>query len=369
MEEENDLLNFSWEEDDFFPTEEPKKEEEAPAVNKEQKEDKTKDKKEKPEDKKEDLEQEEEFFFNEEDQEEEKKPTEDKKEVKEEDTYWQDIYNDFKENKLLRNVEIEEGEEITSERLLELQEEDYEIEVKNRLKSWADTDMDDDGKAFIQHKLNGGTTKDFFSAVDNSSIPEGNIEDEKYQDKVIRYQLKEEGWDDDEIEDRLEYLTESGKKEKIASKYDSKIKEQYKSNKESILAAQQEKIENQKRQAKEYQDNIKSTLDDIKEVNGFSISPKRHSAILNSLTKRSVKTASGGYITPLQQKLSEVFKDPEKTILLTELIETDFDFTPFKKKVKSSTTRNIRKKIGQQNNTRPTSGSSGSSSLADLFNN
>ena len=373
-ENEKDLLSFNWEGDstEFFPT--------APlegdVKKKEIKEDVVEDTSKKTttstEDVKETEPEEESVAFFEEEAEEEDtvkpKAKKAKEETPEEGSYWGDVYKDFKDNNLLRHVEIEEEEEITSERLLELQEEDYNIEVQNRLKSWAETDLDEDAKLFIKHKLSGGKTSEFFNTVNTSGLPEGNIEDEVYQDALISYQLEKEGWDKDEIQDRIEYLTEGGKKEKFAAKFDTKIKAEIAANKANLLVSQETKNKQLKLQAEEYKSNIENTLKDVKDINGFTISPKRHASILNSLTKRTVKTSSGDLITPMQQKLADVFKDPEKTILLTELIETDFDFTPFTKKVKSKTTRSIRKKLGHQSNTRTASSSSSSNgALADLF--
>lgn len=140
---------------------------------------------------------------------------------------YKDVYNDLKENGIFKHVELEEDEELDADRLFELQQEEYETEVTERLKAWASEELDDDAKAFIKFKREGGNTADFFNVYKLSSeLPSGNIKDEDYQDEVIRYQLKEEGWDRDEIEDRLAYLTENGKKEKVAEKYDEKIKQE-----------------------------------------------------------------------------------------------------------------------------------------------
>ena len=219
--EANDLLDFDWENqsEDFFGIETEEATKVEPTEVEEKKEEKKVEKK-----VEEKVEEEDDFFSSEEEKEalekEKKKEEKKKPENTETENYWEDIYKDFKDNKLLRHVEIEEGEELTEDRLFELQQEDYDIEVSERLKTWAKDDLDADAQAFIKFKTEGGNTADFFKAYQNSSdIPTGELEDEDYKDSVIRYHLQQAGWDREEVEDRLEYLTSNGKKYKIAKKY------------------------------------------------------------------------------------------------------------------------------------------------------
>lgn len=270
----------------------------------------------------------------------------------------------------LRNIELEEDEEIDEDRLAELEEEDYELEIKQRLTAWATEELDEDAKAFIKFKKEGGNTQDFFAAYSRTSdLPQGSIEDEDYQDEVIRYQLSEEGWDRDEIEDRLEYLTSSSKKKKVAEKYDVKVKAEDAARKEAVL----KQAETQRLQAKknedEFKSEIKEALTEADEIEGFKISKQDKTDIYNFLTRKDHKVGGDRTITSFQKKLAEIFQDTNKTILLAKLIQSDFDMSGFEKKVKTKQTREIKSKIEQRQGMRPNSGSSlGNSSLADLFN-
>lgn len=283
--------------------------------------------------------------------------------------YWNDVYADFKENGLFNHVEIEEGEELDAEKLFELQNQEYQAEVQARLQSWAQNDLDEDAQAFIKFKTQGGRTEDFFKTYQSTyELPQGDVEDEAYQDKVIRYQLKREGWDADEIEDRLEYLTTSKKKKSVAKRYNSKLEKNIEEEKQALI----EQVEAQKKAAQKQEEAFKTTLKDTlgatKEVKGFKITAKDQTNLYNLLTRKQYKTESGTQITGFQKKIGEAFQDPEKMILLAKIIDSDFDMSGFEKKAETRTTRKIKSRLEQHKSTSTNSGSSlGGGSIADFF--
>lgn len=287
------------------------------------------------------------------------------------DNIYLDLFNDLKEAQILKHVALEEGEVITPERLLELQAEDNEIEISNRIKSWATEDMDEDGKAFIQFKLQGGNTADFFRAYSSSSeIPDGDIEDEEYQDRLIRYNLAQEGWDRDEIEDRIQYLTDTNRKEKVAKKYDEKTKEQKEAEKANLLKQAEDQKKAIKLQEDSFKSNIQTFLGDSEEVSGFKLKAEDKVQLLNFLTKKDHKISDTKSITGFQKKLAEVFQDTSKMVLLAKLISTDFDMSEIEKKVTTKNTKQIKNNLEQRKTLRPSNSGSSlkGSSLAELFN-
>lgn len=277
-----------------------------------------------------------------------------------------DLYEDLKEQNILKHVQLEEGEELDAERFSEIMEEEYESEVDSRLANWAQKDLDEDAQAFIKFKRQGGSTQDFFRLYSNSSeLPVGDIKDEKYQDKVIRLQLEQEGWEDDEIEDRLEHLTSNGRKAKFAERALKKIKEEEAIEKEALLEQQQRVIEANKKSQKEYLDNLSSTLGELDEVKGLKITPKDKKDLVSFITKPT-HVVGDRKITGLQQKLGEVFKDAEKTVLLAKLLNSDFDLSDVSKKASTKTTKEIKSKL-EQRRTKSSGSSFGGKSVADYF--
>lgn len=276
---------------------------------------------------------------------------------------------DYQEVGLLKNIELGEDEEIDEDRFFELQAEDIETEISTRLKSWAD-ELDEDASNFIKFKLNGGDTQEFFKSLSQENkLPSGNISDESYQDKVIRYQLKKEGWDPEEIEDRLEYWTESGKKESIAKKYDFKVKEEIRKQQDILIKEQEKKDNLAKEQKQTFKTTIKNTLDKVESINGFTITPKEKTDLYNFVTREDFKIGNKN-ITGFQKKLAEVFADTEKMLLIAKLIKSNFDMSGFETQVQTKYSKKVKDNIEQQKSRRV--GSLGSSpqgsSLADFFN-
>ena len=366
---QNDLLNFNWDangEESFFGLNEfgdetPSNEEKqkTPQATPVQSDNPDTDE---PEKEKKSKEEDEKLsFFEEEDK--------TKKESTTDNTFYEDVYKDLKEAGIFKHVELEDGEELDADRLYELQQEEYETEVQKRLEAWATQELDDDARAFIKFKTQGGDTSEFFKTYQNTSeITLGDIEDEDYQDNLIRYQLQKEGWDKDEIEDRLEFLTESNKKSKFAERYhDRLIKEQEKEKQALVKQAEEQKIR-AKQQEEQFRVSIKDTLDTNKEINGIKFTDKDKNNLINFLTKRE-KLEDGRVITGFQRKLSESFNDPKKIALLAKILNDDFDFSSFEKSAITKKTKEIKRNIEQRQSMRPSGSgsSSGANSLASLF--
>ena len=366
---QNGLMDFNWDEsgaDSFFGLnefgEEPKPIEEKTPKSVVQTTPPTTTTTETIEPSKEEVEkQEESSFFEEED--------ETKKESTTDNTFYEDVYKDLKEAGIFKHVELEDGEELDADKLYELQQEEIEAEVTSRLDAWASQELDEDAKAFIKFKIQGGDTSEFFKTYQSTSeITLGDIEDEDYQDNLIRYQLQKEGWDKDEIEDRLEFLTESNKKSKFAERYhDRLIKEQEKEKQALVKQAEEQKIRT-KQQEEQFRSSIKDTLDANKEINGIKFTDKDKGNLINFLTKKE-KLEDGRVITGFQKKLSESFNDPKKIALLAKILNDDFDFSSFEKSAITKKTKEIKRNIEQRQSMRPTGSgsSSGANSLASLF--
>ena len=367
LETQNDLLNFDWENstEDFFGVTKPE-EVEKKKPEKELEEESEEDKS-KTLEKEKEKETEDKFNFGDD----EEDLVDKTKTSQNEGSFYVDMYKDLKETGIFKHVQLEEGEEIDEDKFIELQEQEYETEVSERLKAWATEELDTDAQAFIKFKRDGGSTEEFFKSFSKvTELPVGNITDEDYQDEVIRYQLSQEGWDRDEIEDRLAYLTESGKKEKMAVKYDAKVKEQVDKEKQELLKQAEINRQKQRETENEFKDTLKEALDETEEINGLKISAQDKIKVFNFLTKKEHKVSNTKSVTGFQKKLAETFQDTNKMILLAKLVESDFDMSGFAKEVVTKKTKEVKTNLEQRKNLRPSN--SGSSlqgrSLSDLFN-
>ena len=235
---------------------------------------------------------------------------------------------------------------------------------------WATQELDDDAQACIRFKKNGGRTSDFFKAYGTSTASlKGDIEDESFQDKVIRKQLQDEGWDREEIEDRLEYWTKSDKKKSIAEKYYSKIAEKAQKEAELVLKKQEEYKKQQLQDKLNFNEAVKDSLNSFQEVKGLKITAKDKSSLFTFMTKE--QNVNGRSLTGFQRAYIEAVQDPEKLLALAKLFQTDFDMSDFEKKAKLNVSKNIKENLESRKGLRPTTSSSsslsGGKSLADLF--
>ena len=261
----------------------------------------------------------------------------------EEPTNYLDQYNSFKNYGLFRNIELEEEvEDLDEDTFKDLLQQDYEEEVNARIQEWATQELDEEAQAFIKFKKNGGRTEDFIKTISSNTIDlNGDIEDEDFQNNIIRNQLKAEGWDREEIEDRLEYLSKIDKKQTTAEKYFGKLKE--KADKEARkLVEKQEAFKKQQEQAKlDFKNAVKETLSTTQEVKGFKITSKDKINLFNFITKED-QEVSGRSVTGFQKAITEAVQDPNKMILLAKLLATDFDMSDLEKKAKITETKRIK---------------------------
>ena len=282
-----------------------------------------------------------------------------------------DQFNSFKSQGILKHMELEEDvEDLDEDTFKDLLEQDYEEEVGARIEQWAAQELDEDAQAFIKFKKNGGRTSDFFKAFSNSTGSlKGNIEDEKFQDKVIRKQLTDEGWDSDEIEDRLEYFAKTDKKQTIAEKYYSKMEEKAEKEAARVLKEQENLRRQQIEDKLEFSNTVKETLNSMQEVKGLKITPKDRSSLYTFITKENQKVGNRT-LTGFQKAYVEAVQDPEKLLAIAKLLQTDFDMSDFEKKAKLQETKKIRENLESRKGLRPTTSSSSlgeGKSLADLF--
>lgn len=289
--------------------------------------------------------------------------------AKTEPTNYVDQFNSFKAQGIVRHVDLEEDmEDLDEDSFKDLLEQDYEEEVGARIEQWATQELDDDAQAFIKFKKNGGRTSDFFKAYSNSvSTLKGNIEDESFQDKVIRKQLSDEGWDRDEIEDRLEYFSKTDKKQSIAEKYYSKMEEKAEKEASRLVKQQEESRRQQVEDRLEYNNSVKDAINSLQEAKGLKITAKDKSSLFTFITKENQKV-NGRSLTGFQKAYIEAVQDPEKLLAIAKLLQSDFDMSDFEKKAKLQETRKIKENLESRKGLRPTasSGMEGKS-LADLF--
>ena len=339
LEQDNELLSFKWDTVEEEPiVEEPKEEP------KEEKQEEVKDE-ENPK-----------FTF-ETPKVEEGEEIVEKKNEEPVDSIYNDLFKDLKENNIFNHVELQEGEELTAERFFQLQEEEYEAEVRERIDNWA-KNIDEDGRKYLKFLSDGGKTKDFLDVYVNTDEPlEGDIEDEEYQDDLIREKKLSEGFSRDETEEYLSNLPKTVKK-KEASLYKENVQKDIDYKKEQLLKQQEQQKQRQIEEQQQFNKNIQDILDNQKEVGGFKITEKDKTNIYNFLTRKDQKVNDKVIVTGFQKKLAEVFKDTNKLVVLAKLLHNDFDLSQIEKQIITKETKKIKYNLENRKTISSSSGSS-----------
>ena len=285
-----------------------------------------------------------------------------------------DVYKDLKDYGIIKNVELEDVGNLTAADLEEIYQKDYELEVEKRIKEWSST-QDKDFQDFVRFKLNGGNTRDFLNHVSSTEdyLPEGNIEDENFQDDIIRYQLSyREGWDAEEVEERLEQLTNNGKKAYTAAKYYQRIEQEKELERERLLEEQERKKYQAIQQENEFKNNVSQVLQASSDINGYKIANKEKQGIYDFITKRSIRVNDTQAVTGFQKKLAEALQDNKKVVLLAKMLMNDFNFKDFEKQVETKVTKQVKSNLENRTGLKSNSSSSGSSTnrlnLSSIFN-
>lgn len=338
QEPNNPLDSFAWDDNVEFTFTEPQEVEEVKEETKVDTEEKPEDKtKEEPdvEDKEEDKEPE--FTFGED---EEVETTEEKEtEISE----YGSLAKQFVDEGIF---EIDEDSEIdldnlSKEDFLELQETQLEKRVDESFRDFF-SEMDEDAKAFLKWKREGGKTSEFFDVLnENSSLIEINIEDEKGAERFLRKYLSKEGESDEDIDDTIEYYKDKGKLTQYAKKNQDREKAKDEKIKKAKLEEAQKIKELQAKEAKKIQGEIKKIIDDSDEINGWDIPKKQKSKLYDFMVGVDKKTKKTG----LQSKLAEVFSDKQKLILLSNILMNDFDISSIERKAESKVTKKTKDKI------------------------
>lgn len=332
-----------------------------------------------------------------EDEEDKKKPKEKKEKVKKEvgkektskkpeaeqsdGQFFKTLASEMKDKGIFENVEIdEEKEELTEDEFFKLQEEEVEARVTETFEAFAE-EMDDDGKAFIRFKKNGGNTSDFISIYVDSPLPdfggkEFDAKNETHRKVVLEtYLTLVEKLDDEELEDRLTWLKENGKDQAMSEKYYGKLADIDAKQKAALLKHAEDKAKEREDSTKAFNKNLQETLNKIDVVGKIKITKEDKKRLGDLITKPTVKVGKNKYVPSFHSKLGAILKadTPENTsklILLAKLIEGDFDIKDLVAKVETDVTKKVKSKLRDaKNNVKPSSsGEYGNKkSLSDFF--
>jgi len=353
-----DLLDFEWDNDNDFFTKEVEEVEKKEDVKNEKNIEKETDKEKVIEKEKTEPEQEEEVVFDFESENDDIK-TDDEKTNK----YYQMAQQLKDAGILVEDIDIENVK--NNDDILSLHDTTISLKVEKELERFSE-DVGSEGKLFINYIKEGGKPKDFFKVLqETTTIPLYDENSELQNEKVIGYYLKyvKDITDEDDIADTVEMLKEKGTLDKYAEKYSIQL-EKIKNKKES---EQLEQIKKDKEIAiknkKAFEDNISKFIDDTTELNNIKFEDVEKEDLKKYIFKPNKKKDGNVYISKFSEDLQNIFKEPEKLIILAKIMKSGFDLNDIVKDIETKITKDTKKKI----NTYTKPKTNVNKSLADFF--
>ncbi len=368
---EQDLSTFNWDEahneafKDVLTEEEQEQEKEQQGQEQEQEqeknkktENKTKDKK---EDKKEEKKEEPEGVFSDIDGEDESKEEEATGHV------YLDLAKDLKDAGLFSNVEI--PEDVNAEKFVELQEAEVDARVKETINGFMNG-LDSDAAAFLEYKLHGGDTKEFFNLMSKSKTTSIDEFNENTAEVYLRSVYEQDDTIDD-IEDKIAYLKEKEKLITTAEKINEKEKALLAKQKtEEIEQAKKEKIKRTK-ELEQMKAEVKDYFTKNDKIKGIELSADARENIIKAITRQNIKVGDNQYITAAQAYVNKLWQDKDALGIFITWASNNFDTKLFEKQAETKITKKTANTLRRTASTHKpkVSTSSGSKPLWEYFDN
>ena len=158
---------------------------------------------------------------------------------------------------------------------------------------------------------NGGNLKDYFQLDADIDIDNINIEDDEVAQKaVVRMLLKEKGFNTNQIEKKINKYEDAGLLEDEAQDAIEDLKEIREEKKKQLLAAQEKRAKDVKRQQQEFFDNVLNEIKGMDNIYGISVPEKDKKALLEYIFKpnsRGVTKYQEDYAKSLKNLITSAY--------------------------------------------------------------
>ena len=299
-------------------------------------------------------------------EEEDKETNEEDDEEDKEDNILKSLLSDLKDSKII-TVDIDEKEEINSDKIIELVDAEVVKRTEEELAAFSE-EFDDEAKAFLKFKRDGGSTLEFLKLyLNQAELPVDTVDTPEKQETFLRYYLKNvEEMDYDEINEEIEIIKERDQLSKKATKAFDKISNEIEKEKKEVLK-QQEEVKIAEEESKN--NFIKSLVDNIKEkdsLGDFSITEEEKKHIIDFIIRPTEKIGNKK-VTGMQAKINEVYRNPDKLLILAKLMINDFDISELVKKVETKVTKKALDTVTSKRKTGNPKTNTKGQFLADIF--
>lgn len=304
----------------------------------------------------------------------EDKEDETKDDEEDEDDLFTNLASDLKEKGIFSNAKIPKDKKITEEEFFKMHDEEIESRVTETFESIFE-ELGKEGSDFLKYVSNGGNPRTFLGQISNRfNLDELDVENDAQVSKTLRHYLTNfEKVEEDDIEDRMKWLEDGGKKKAYATKYFKVIKDTEKEIEEEILKQQKTKFDNKQIEIKEFNDSLKDTIGKVEAVGSFNINKSEQKQLLEYITKPTVKVGKNKYIPEFQNKLAKILrggtdKDKERLIATAKIFKEDFNLPDLITKVETKVASKAKSRLASgRSSVRNVSSGGSVKSLADFM--
>ena len=268
----------------------------------------------------------------------------------------------FLKERGLVDYELEEGQELSDDDADNLLEDSWEKSVEAEVEATI-KDLPDELKQLIKFASKGGDVGELLGKMVQHATSginkNSDISNEDVQVLAVTMDLRNQGYDQEYIDDQIEFLKEKDKLEGIAKKSFDKIVAEQETETAGQVQRQKEAVEYRKRQAREYKTNITTHINSLDEMGGLPISKQDKTILPTYISEPTVELQDGRIVSEMQADLFKVMADKDKIVLLAKLLKSDFDFSPIERKKQSQAARGIRDEVQRVDKTQRVSNSGG----------
>jgi hypothetical protein len=262
-------------------------------------------------------------------------------------------------------VEYEEDPEkpLSDEDAENLIEDSWEAALEKEVESTI-KELPDELKQLIKFASKGGDVGELLGKMVQHATSginkNSDISNEDVQVLAVTMDLRNQGYDQEYIDDQIEFLKEKDKLEGIAKKSFDKIVAEQEAETAGQVERQKQTLESKKKAAREYKSNITTHINSLEDAGGLPISKQDKTVLPTYISEPTVELQDGRFVSEMQADLFKVMADKDKIVLLAKLLKSDFDFSAIERKKQTVASRGIRDEIQRADKTQTiTSSSSG----------
>jgi hypothetical protein len=268
----------------------------------------------------------------------------------------------FLKERGLVDYELEEGQELSDDDADNLLEDSWEKSVEAEVEATI-KELPDELKQLIKFASKGGDVGELLGKMVQHATSginkNSDISNEDVQVLAVTMDLRNQGYDQEYIDDQIEFLKEKDKLEGIAKKSFDKIVAEQETETAGQVQRQKEALEYRKKQAREYKTNITSHINSLDEMGGLPISKQDKTVLPTYISEPTVELQDGRVVSEMQADLFKVMADKDKIVLLAKLLKSDFDFSAIERKKQTQAARGIREEVQRVDKTQRVTNSGG----------